>query len=123
MHTDTDIATSSSAAVLEPSGVHPRPLVEAMNQVVAALSKGHSRSRHIYGVVVYRKSRRQAKPNYLDATGTFFRAYLRGLHALSRITHVILTNPEQDHLRTLETKDFGDVRFFVGTAAPRDIKE
>jgi len=123
MHNDSDFATSSSAAVLETSGVHPRPLEEAMKQVVAALSREQSRSRHVYGVVVYRKSRRQSRPNYLAATGTFFRAYLRGLQALSNIMHVVLTHPDEDHLRTLEIKDFGDVRVFLGRSSLKDIKE
>jgi hypothetical protein len=123
MHTNSDYATASSAAVLEPTGVHPRPLGEAMKQVVAALSKGQSGSRNVYGVVVYGKSHRRHRPNYLAATGAFFRAYLRGLQALSRITHVILTHPDEDRVRTLETRDVGDVRFFWGTASSTDIKE
>lgn len=113
---------SASAAVLEPSGVHPRQLGEAMQQVTAALSKEHSASSGVYGVVVYRNRRSESR-NYLAATGSFFRAYLRGLEALSRITHVILSHPEQDHLQTLGAKEFGDVRFFVGKATPRDIRE
>jgi hypothetical protein len=121
--TNSELATSASAAVLEPSGVHPRPLGQAMKQVVAALSKEQPDSSLAYGVVVYGKSRREPKPNYLATTGIFFRAYLRGLQALSRITHVIVTHPEEDHLQTLEVKDFGDVRFFLGTATPRDVKQ
>ena len=123
MHTNNDIGPASSAAVLEPSGVHSRPLGEAMNQIVAALSKGQSQSGQVYGVVVYGKWHRKRRPNYLDATGTFFRAYLRGLQALSRITNVILTHPEEDHVRTVQAKHFGDVRFFVGRGASREIKD
>jgi len=119
----SDSATSASAAVLEPSGVHPRRLGRAMEQVVGALSKERSTSSLAYGVVVYAKKRRARKPNYLAAAGTFFRAYLRGLQALPSIADLILTAPEEDHLQTLETKDFGDVRFFVGKSTHRDIKQ
>jgi len=94
-----------------------------MKQVAEALSKGRSDSSLAYGVVVYGKEHREPKPNYLVAAGTFFRAYLRGLQALSSITDVILTSPGEDHFQTLEAKDFGDVRIFVGNATPKDIKE
>src|SRR5579864_7265874 len=102
-----EVATSTSAAVLEPSGVHPRQLEQAMKQVAAALSKEQSGSSRVYGVVVYGIRSREPKPNYLAATGTFFKAYFRGLKALSYITSVILTHPKQDHLQTLEAGEFG----------------
>jgi len=121
--TSNESATPTLAAVLEPSGIHPRTLERAMKQVVAALSDGRSGSSLVYGVVVYSKKHREPKPDYLASAGTFFRAYFRGLQALSCITSVILTSPKEDHLQTLEAKDFGDVRFFMGRATLRDIKE
>jgi hypothetical protein len=118
-----EIATPTSAAVLEPSGVHPRELGRAMKQVIAALSKGQSGSSLVYGVVVYGRKHGKPKPDYLATAGTFFRAYWRGWTALSHIADAILTSPAQDHFQTFEAKDFGDVRFFVGKATPTDIKE
>jgi hypothetical protein len=118
-----DFATPTSAEVLEPSGVHPRQLGLAMKQVIAALStKGQSSSGLAYGVVIYGGKHRKTRPNYLATVSTFFRAYLRGWRALSNIPDLILTSPDQDHLQTLEAKDFGDVRFFVGRATLSDIK-
>src|ERR1700687_947824 len=114
MPASPEFAIPTSAAVLEPSGVHPRTLGRAMEQVAEALSKGRSDSSLAYGVVVYGKEHREPKPNYLAAAGTFFRGYLRGLQALSSITDMILTSPEDDHFQTLEAKDFGDVRIFLG---------
>jgi hypothetical protein len=119
----TDFMGSTSAAVLEQSGVHSRSLDQAMEQVTAALSKGRSSPRLVYGVLVYGKRDRAWKPNYLAAAGTFFKAYLRGFKVLSRVTDMITTHEEQGHLRALEAKDFGDVRFFVGEATRKDVKE
>lgn len=118
-----EVAISASAAVLEPSGVHPRTVRRAMEQVTAALSKERADSSQAYGVVVYGREHREPKPDYLAATGTFFRAYLRGVQALSGIPDVILTSPDEDHFQTLEAKGFGDVRIFLGNATPKDIKE
>jgi hypothetical protein len=63
-----DVGTASSAEVLEPSGIHPRPLKQAMKQVAAVLSKEQSGSSRMYGVVVYGTRLREPKPNYLAAT-------------------------------------------------------
>jgi hypothetical protein len=122
MPAHTDFSASSSAAVLEPNGVHPRPLGQAMKKVVDALSEEQSKSSRVYGVVVYSKHHKEPEPNYLNATGKFFRAYLRSSQALSQITHLVTTSPEKDHLETLETKEFGDVRVFRGKATLKDIK-
>lgn len=123
MPVSAEFVIPTSAAVLEPSGVHPRTVGRAMEQVAAALSKGRADSSQAYGVVVYDKEHREPKPDYLAAAGTFFRAYLRGVQALSGIPDVILTSPDEDHFQTLEAKGFGDVRIFLGNATPKDIKE
>jgi hypothetical protein len=115
--------TPTSAEVLEPSGVHARQVDQAMKQVIDALSEEPSKSTLAYGVVLYSRKHRKLKHQYLAAAGTFFRAYLRGWHALSHISHMILTSADQDHLQTLEAQDFRDVRFFVGRATPKDIKD
>ena len=110
--------TSTSAAVLEPSGVHPRGLGRAMKQVAAALSKGQSSS-PLYGVVVYSKKHKGHQRNYIAATGKFCKAYLRGVQAIKT---VMQTSLEKDHLRTLEAKDFGGVRFF-GKATLKSVQK
>jgi hypothetical protein len=123
MRVSTDIATQTSAAVLEPSGVHSRHPSDAIKKVIAALTKGQSHSDRVYAVVVFSKKHSKTAPEYLATTSTFFRAYLRGWRALLHITELILTHPEQDHLQTIEDKSFRDVRFFWGHASLRDIKE
>lgn len=115
--------SSASAAVLERSGVRSRTVGRAMEQVTAALSKEKPSSSLVYAVVVYRKTHHEPKLNYLSAAGTFFKAYLRGFEALSRITHLLSTSPSRDHLRALEAKDFGDVRFYVGKATSKGVKQ
>lgn len=123
MPVHSDVAASTSAAVLEPGGVYPRPLGQAMKKVADALSEERSESSQVYGVVVYSKLQKEPARNYLDAAGKFFWAYLRGFRALSHITHLVITHPNQDHLETLETKGFDDVRVFRGKATLKDIKE
>src|SRR5216683_3086608 len=113
-------ADPTSAAVLEPSGVHSRTLNRAMKQVSAALSKARSSSNPVYGVLVYGKHHRHWKPNYLAATGAFLKAYLHGVKALPRFSHMITTHLDEDHVRTLEAKDLG-VRLFLGKATARHL--
>lgn len=65
-------AVSTSATVLEATGIHPRPLGRAMRKVVAALCDEGSGPSRVYGVVVYRKHHKERRPDYLDATGNSF---------------------------------------------------
>jgi hypothetical protein len=118
-----DLVAPTSAEVLEPSGVHARHVDQAMKQVVAALTEEPSGSGLVYGVVHYGAKHRKLRHHYLAAAGTFFRAYLRGWQALSHIPDVILTSADQDHLQIVEAKNFRDVRFFVGRATPKDVKD
>lgn len=123
MPASIDIATLTSAAVLEPSGVHARRPGDAIKQVIAALSKGQSHSGLVYAVVVFDKKHPKTAPEYLSSTSTFFRAYLRGWQALSHVSEVILSHPDEDHLRTIADKSFRDVRFFWGQAPLHIIRE
>ena len=119
----TETATQTSAAVLEPSGVHSRHLNDAIKEVVGVLSKGQSHSDLVYAVVVFDKKHHKTAPEYLATASTFFRAYLRGRRALLYLSEVILTHPDRDHLQSFEHKSFSDVRFFWGQASLRDIRE
>lgn len=123
MGASTDITTLTSAAILEPSGVHARRPSDAIKQVIAALSKGHSHSGLVYAVVVFDKKHAKTAPQYLASTSTFFRAYLRSWRALSHISEAILSHPDQDHLQTIADKSFRDVRFFWGQAPLHTIRE
>ena len=123
MSGSTEITDATSAAVLEPSGVHRRHPTDAIKQVIAALSKGRSHSDLAYGVVVYSKGYPRTAPTYLATVSTFLRAYLRGWRALSQISQLIVTHQDEDHLQTLEAQSFDDVRFFWGHAPQRDIRE
>lgn len=123
MGASTDVAMQTSAAILEPSGVHSRHPSDAIEEVIAALSRRQSHSDRVYAVVVFDKKHPKTAPEYLATTSTFFRAYLRGWRALLHITQVILTHPDQDHLQSIEDKTFRDVRFFWGHASLRDIRE
>jgi hypothetical protein len=64
-----------------------------MEQVTAALSKEQSGSSLVYAVVVYGKKRREPKPNYLPAAGTFFKQFQDG-RPIPAVSQVIEVFPE-----------------------------
>lgn len=112
----------SSAAVLEPGGVHSRPLNRAMEHVCTALSKGRSNANGVYGVLVFGKRHRHSKHNYLAATGAFLKAYLHGVKALPRFTDILTAHWDQNHVSKLEAKDLG-VRLFFGHQASKSVAQ
>lgn len=121
MATRTHSATVT-AAVLEPTGVHFRTVGKAMERLTASLTKSSPSSSSIYAVMVFEKTGPQ-HPNVLSATQTFFTAYKRGLKALSKNPHFVLTHPDVDHLDSLRTEDFGDVSLYWGRGTAKEVKQ
>jgi hypothetical protein len=115
------MSSVTAAAVLEPSGLHFRPLGEAMKRVTASLTKSGPSSSSIYAVMVFEKKAPQ-QANVLSATQTFFSAYRRGVRALSRNAHIVLTHPDIDHLHSLVTHDVDDVSLYWGKATAQEVK-
>jgi hypothetical protein len=121
--TSESTAASSSAAVLEPGGFYPRARETAMNVVTAALSHPKPSSAPIYAVLLYGKGNVAKRPNYLTAVRTFLMAYRKGFKALSEHRELKLSHPDQDHVSSLKTINFGDVSFFWGTASATEMRK
>jgi hypothetical protein len=118
----TGIHPASAAAVLEPTGVHFPTVGKAMETVTAPLTKSRSGSSSVYAVMLFDK-RRPQHPDVLLATRTFLAAYRRGLKALVENAHVVFTHPDEDHVQSLKTKDFGGVSLYWGKATAREVRE
>jgi hypothetical protein len=110
--------TPTTAAVLEPSGVHLRSVGKAMERVTASLTKSGPSSSSVYAVMLFGEKGPQC-PNILSASWTFFTAYKRGVKALLQNAHVILTHPDVDHVHS---KDIGDISLYWGRATAREVK-
>jgi hypothetical protein len=108
---------STTAAVLEPDRVRPQSVEQAMQKVASAASSSRRGANRVYGAVVY--GRREGRPDYVGALGRFFRAYLRGLRALSGKRDTLLKLMEKN-LRAVEAQD--NIRFLVGHAAPDAVR-
>lgn len=119
----TNVEAVSSAALLEPAGIHTLDVGHAMDEVVAALSKNRPQASAAYGVFVIHGARhQQSNPNMLKAATTFFRAYLRGWDALSQ-ADARLSNNEVAQVQDIENTKFGHVRFFLAKDDVSGLKE
>lgn len=120
---NTNVAAMSSAMVLEPKGVQTLDVGSAMEQVVAALLKNGPGSGAAYGVLVYGTRDPKPQPNMLVAAQTFFHAYRRAWKVLTHIADFTHSGSAKAPLQTIENKQFDHVRFFVGLATEKVLKE
>ncbi len=120
---NTNVAAMSSAMVLEPEGIQTLDVGSAMEQVVATLLKNGPSSGAAYGVLVYGTRGPRPQPNMLVAAQTFFRAYRQAWKVLTHIADFTHAGSARDPLQTIENKEFDHVRFFVGLASGKVLKE
>jgi hypothetical protein len=120
---NTNVAAMSSAMVLEPKGVQTLDVGSAMEQVVAALLKNGPGSGAAYGVLVYGTRDPKPQPNMLVAAKTFFHAYHRAWKVLTNIADFTHAGSAKSPLQTIENKEFDHVRFFVGLATEKVLKD
>ncbi len=120
---NTNVAAMSSAMVLEPEGIQTLDVGSAMEQVVATLLKNGPSSGAAYGVLVYGTRGPRPQPNMLVAAQTFFRAYRQAWKVLTHIADFTHAGSAKDPLQTIENKEFDHVRFFVGLATEKVLKE
>jgi hypothetical protein len=120
---NTNVAAMSSAMVLEPKGVQTLDVGSAMEQVVAALLKNGPGSGAAYGVLVYGTRDPKPQPNMLVAAKTFFHAYHRAWKVLTNIADFTHAGSAKSALQTIENKEFDHVRFFVGLATEKVLKD
>jgi hypothetical protein len=113
----------SSAMVLEPKGVQTLDVGSAMEQVVAALLKNGPGSGAAYGVLVYGTRDPKPQPNILVAARIFFHAYLKAWKVLTHIADSTHAESAKGPLQTIENKEFDHVRFFVGLATEKVLKD
>jgi hypothetical protein len=120
---NTNVAAMSSAMVLEPKGVQTLDVGSAMEQVVAALLKNGPGSSAAYGVLVYGTRDPKPQPNMLVAAKTFFHAYHLAWKVLTNIADFTHAGSAKSSLQTIENKEVDHVRFFVGLATEKVLKD
>jgi hypothetical protein len=114
---------TSSAEILEPSGVHTLDVRHAMDKLIAAVSPERSHTNAAYGVVIYRAGKAKAEPNIFSATGKFVQAYLKGWNVLSKMDVAIVGVGGEKGGRAGVLEQIGYVKFFVGKAAVSALKQ
>jgi hypothetical protein len=119
-------SVTSSAALLEPTGIHTLDVRHAMDKLIAAVPRERSHANAAYGVVIYHAAKRVPARNILSATGWFVRAYLKGWTALSKLEVGAMGAGEKKNalIGVLEHSNVGYiVKVFAGTAAVSALKK
>jgi hypothetical protein len=119
-------SVTSSAALLEPSGIHTLDVRHAMDKLIAAVSPERTHANAAYGVVIYHAAKTPPSQNILSTTGRFVRAYLKGWTALAKmeVGTTGVGEKRHDYLGTLEHNDIHYfVKVFVGKAAVSALKK
>ena len=116
---------TSSAALLEPSGIHTLEVRHAMDKLIEAASPERSHANAAYGVLIYHAAKKGPVPNIFSATGRFVRAYLKGWTALSKM-EVDIVGIGEGRKDRIDVFEQNDVRYFVkvfaGKAAVNALK-
>jgi hypothetical protein len=117
---------TSSAALLEPSGIHTLDVRHAMDKLIAAVSPERSHANAAYGVLIYHAAKTVPAPNILSATGWFVRAYVKGWTALSKMQIEIVGVGEKGN-NQIGVLEHSNVRYivkvFAGKAAVSALKK
>ena len=117
---------TSSAALLEPSGIHTLEVRHAMDKLIEAASPERSHAYAAYGVLIYHAAKKGPVPNIFSATGRFVRAYLKGWTALSKM-EVDVVGIGEGRKDRIDVSEQNDVRYFVkvfaGKAAVNALKK
>ncbi len=117
---------TSSAALLEPSGIHTLDVRHAMDKLIAAVSPERANYKAAYGVVIYHTAKRRPATNILSATGRFVQAYLKGWNVLSKmdIDIVGVRGKVNDRVGVLEHNEVCySVKVFAGKAAVSALRQ
>jgi hypothetical protein len=119
-------SVTSSAALLEPSGIHTLDVRHAMDKLIAAVSPERANANAAYGVLIYHAAKKVPAPNMLSATGWFVRAYLKGWTALSKmeVGVVGVGDKASGHIGVLQHSNVRYiVKVFAGKAAVSALKK
>jgi hypothetical protein len=119
-------SATSSAALLEPSGIQTLDFRRAMDKLVTVDTPKRTHTNAAYGIVVYRLAHKGPAPNIFSATGWFVRAYLKGWDALSKMeVGVVGVGEKQNDL--IGVLEHSNVRYmvkvFAGKAAVSALRK